>query len=84
MPAKELDECVLCDKFHWFVPFRKGLHIPEEVRRVTAEKEVNLYLTTQKDTQQLKLQDGKQRDNTMTQITYDLIASPLGSGVKSL
>ncbi|XP_011604349.1 histone-arginine methyltransferase CARM1-like [Takifugu rubripes] len=37
---------------------KEELHIPEEVRRVTAEKEVNLYLTTQKGAQQLKLQDG--------------------------
>lgn len=43
--------------------------IPEEVRRVTAEQEVDLFLTTQKDAQQLKLQDGKHRDSTMTQAT---------------
>lgn len=43
--------------------------IPEEVRRVTAEQEVDLFLTTQKDAQQLKLQDGKHRDTTMTQAT---------------
>lgn len=54
----------------------KESHIPEEVRRVTAEQEVNLYLTTQKDALQLKLQDGEQRDNTITQVTSNLM-SPL-------
>lgn len=43
--------------------------IPEEVRRVTSEQEVDLFLTTQKDAQQLKLQDGKHRDATVTKAT---------------
>lgn len=46
--------------------FMKESHIPEEVRRVTAEQEVNLYLTTQKDALQLKLQDGEQNTSLMS------------------
>lgn len=42
--------------------FVKELHIPEELRRMTAEQEVHLSLTTHQDAQRLKLQDGQHRE----------------------
>lgn len=50
----------------------KELHIPEEVRRVTAEQEVDLFLTTQNDAQQLQLQDGQHWDNISISLYYQV------------
>lgn len=56
----------------------KELHIPEEVKRVTAEREVDLFLTSPKDGLQLKVHDGGRREDARTHVRSELM-SPLWS-----
>ncbi|CAG06652.1 unnamed protein product [Tetraodon nigroviridis] len=50
---------------------KEELHVPEEVRRVTAEQEVDLFLTTQNDAQQLQLQDGHKTVSLQLTVTAE-------------